>query len=170
MPQTVLPLFSAGTNSITELVGYVKKDETIYYFLGQLPLFQHHEKDVKSFRFITSQLVVNGHVRECDIIRAFGVPSISVKRGVKRLKEEGNQSFFKRQGNGKKPHVITEEIKNEIERRLNEGENTKRISKALNIKKNTIDKAIRKGTIKKKNFQGQANLNGMPRIVNHQLE
>ena len=75
--QTLLPIFSPGVNLISNLVGYKKNEGRVYYFLGQLPLFSHNENDVNSFRFITSQLVVSGHVKQVDIVRTFGVSSIS---------------------------------------------------------------------------------------------
>ena len=59
-----------------------------------MPLFQHPEKDIKSFRLYTSQLVVNGNAKQSEIARAFGVSPISVKRWVKKFREEGSQAFF----------------------------------------------------------------------------
>jgi hypothetical protein len=48
-----------------------------------MPVFTHGEKDVATFRMITSQFCVSGYAKQSDIIRAFGVTSISVKRSVK---------------------------------------------------------------------------------------
>jgi hypothetical protein len=45
-----------------------------------MPVFQHPENDYSSFRLFMSQLVVNGNVRQVDIVRAFDVRTISVKR------------------------------------------------------------------------------------------
>ena len=46
-------------------------------FYGCLPVFQQEEKDLKSFRMFTSQLVVNGTVRQRDIVGAFQAPLAS---------------------------------------------------------------------------------------------
>lgn len=95
MCQQQLPVIPAGYHSISELVGFEKRDGWVYYFHGSLPVYSHAENDHACFSFITSQLVVSGHVRQVDIVRAFGVPSISVKRQVKKLREAGPGAFFK---------------------------------------------------------------------------
>jgi transposase len=59
-----------------------------------MPVFQHPEKDYASFRLFTSQLVVNGNVKQVEIINAFNVSAISVKRWVKKYREQGAESFF----------------------------------------------------------------------------
>jgi hypothetical protein len=50
-------------------------------------VFSHAGTDIATFRMITSQFCVSGHVKQSDIIRAFGVTSISVKRSVKIYRE-----------------------------------------------------------------------------------
>ena len=89
MPQMVLPLFSAGVKEITSMVGYENREGQIRYYLGQLPLYIHEADDVASFRYITSQLHISGHVTQSEIVKAFGVTTISVKRSVKVLREKG---------------------------------------------------------------------------------
>lgn len=63
MPQLVLPTFSPECKHINNQVGFEKIKDRIYYFHGLLPVFSHDEDDLESFRFITSQLVVNGNVK-----------------------------------------------------------------------------------------------------------
>ena len=93
MPQTLLPIFPPGLTFINRQIGFEKKDGRIYYFHGILPVFSHDEDDLESFRFITSQLIVGGNVKQVEIVNAFGISSISVKRSVKRLREKGAQGF-----------------------------------------------------------------------------
>ena len=95
MPQTLLPIFSEGMTLINNIVAYEKRDGKIYYFLGQAILFQHDANDKKSFRFITSQLIDNGNIKQMDIVRAFNVSKSSVKRYVKKLRENGSEGIFK---------------------------------------------------------------------------
>ena len=83
MPQLHLPMFPAGVTPITDELAFERRDGKIAYFNGQIAVFVHAEDDVATFRMITSQFCANGHARQCDIIRAFGVTSISVKRAVK---------------------------------------------------------------------------------------
>ncbi len=59
-----------------------------------LASFTHDENDDASFQMITAQFYCNGYVKQMDIVRAFGVTPISVKRAGKRYKEEGVQGFY----------------------------------------------------------------------------
>jgi hypothetical protein len=49
-------------------------------------VFTHDAKDVRSFRLFTSQLYLDGKVKQADLVRVFGVSAISVKRAVKLRK------------------------------------------------------------------------------------
>ncbi len=42
----------------------------------------------------TSQMIVNGTVKPKEIVRAFGVPLITVKRYVKVFRERGTEGFY----------------------------------------------------------------------------
>ena len=94
MPQARLPFFPEEIELINMYIGVQKKNRIVYYFNGMMPVFQHPEEDLSSFRLFTSQLVVNGNVKQVDIVRAFNVSSISVKRWVKKYREKGAESFF----------------------------------------------------------------------------
>ncbi len=94
MPQIRLPFFPEEITLINSTVGFQKNCGIVYYFNGSMPVYQHPEEDLKSFRLFTSQLVVNGNAMQSEIVRAFGVSSISVKRWVKKYREEGAQGFF----------------------------------------------------------------------------
>ena len=78
MPQLQLPIFPDGMMSITEDLAFQRGDGKVVYFHGLSPVFQHDEKDLKSFRMYTSQSIANGTVRQRDIVRAFGVPLATV--------------------------------------------------------------------------------------------
>lgn len=94
MPQTSLPFFPDDIRLINSLIGFQKRNGIVYYFNGSMPIYQHGEKDIRSFRLYTSQLIINGNATQSDIVRAFGVSAISVKRWVKRYREEGASGFF----------------------------------------------------------------------------
>ena len=94
MPQARLPFFPDDIELINMHIGVQKKNGIVYYFNGMMPVFQHPEEDLSSFRLFTSQLVVNGNVKQVDIVDAFGVSSISVKRWVKKYREKGAEAFF----------------------------------------------------------------------------
>jgi hypothetical protein len=94
MPQTQLPFFPDDIELINHHVGVQKKNGIVYYFNGCMPIFQHPEGDYSSFRLFTSQLVVNGNVKQAEVVRAFNVSAISVKRWVKKYREQGAEAFF----------------------------------------------------------------------------
>ena len=94
MPQARLPFFPEDIELINMHIGVQKNNGIIYYFNGMMPVFQHPEEDLSSFRLFTSQLVVNGNVKQVDIVRTFDVSSISVKRWVKKYREKGAEAFF----------------------------------------------------------------------------
>ena len=84
--QVLLPLFPVEATMINSLVAVQKKEETVYYFNGSMPIFKHIESDIDSFRYITSQLIINGVCKQKEIVNCFGVSDISVKRWVRRYK------------------------------------------------------------------------------------
>ncbi len=93
MVQRQLPMFPEGSITITHDLAVQKREGQVTYFYGTLPIFTHDETDDASFQMITAQFYTNGYVKQMDIVRAFGAP-ISVKRAVKRYKEQGVQGFY----------------------------------------------------------------------------
>lgn len=94
MPQIQLPFFPEEITLINSHIGFQKRQGIVYYFVGSMPVYQHPEGDIQSFRFITSQIVVNGNASQSEIVKAFNVSAISVKRWVKKYREEGSRAFF----------------------------------------------------------------------------
>ena len=92
--QLLLPLFPVEATLINNLVGVQKKENTVYYFNVPMPIFVHDQSDIDSFRYISSQLIVNGVCKHKEIVNCFGVSDISVKRWVKRYKESKELGFF----------------------------------------------------------------------------
>jgi len=58
-----------------------------------MPVFVHDESDLQTFRMITSQFYINGNATQAEICRAFGVPSITVKRAVKNTGKKERLDF-----------------------------------------------------------------------------
>ena len=94
MPQLQLPIFPEGVTLITNEIAFQCKDGVVTYFYGHLPVFQHGKEDLNCFRFFTSQLIINGSVRQADIVRAFAIPRVTVKRNVKLMRQQGAKGFF----------------------------------------------------------------------------
>jgi transposase len=146
MPQTLLPIFPAEATPINELIWFCKRDGAVYYFHGCMPVFTHAEDDVKSFRMITSQLVVNGTCTQAELVRALGISSISMKRHVKKLRAGGSQAFFAPRRK-RKPRVLTPEVLQEAQELLSRGQARSTVAKALGLKRDTLSKAVRGGRL-----------------------
>jgi predicted transcriptional regulator len=146
MPQMFLPMFPYEATSINPLLGFSRKDDMVYYFNGMMPIFSHVTTDLNSFRLITSQFVENGVATQKDIVDAFGVSPISVKRYVKIYREEGANGFFKpRKGRGSA--VLTSEVLVKIQGYLNESRSVSSICDEMGLKGDTVNKGIRDGRL-----------------------
>ena len=146
MPQLQLPLFRDGLTPINEDLAFQRADGQVVYFHGLLPVFQHGEKDLKSFRLFTSQLIANGTVRQRDIVRAFGVPLATVKRYMKVHREQGSAGFF-RAPRRRSASVLTPEVKQRVQAMLDEGKSVAEVSREVGVAGNTLHKAIHAGRL-----------------------
>jgi helix-turn-helix protein len=146
MPQLHLPMFPSGVTHITSELAFEKRDGRVTYFNGHMAVFTHDENDIASFRMITSQFCANGYARQSDISRAFGVTSISMKRWVKLYRGQGAKGFYApRVTRG--AAVLTESVVMQIEGLLAEGASNSEVSKKLELKLDTLQKAIRAGRV-----------------------
>jgi transposase len=147
MPQLHLPMFPNGVTHITDQLAFTKENGRVVYFNGYMPVFSHAEDDLASFRMITSQFCVNGYVKQSDVIRTFGVTSISVKRWVKKFREEGPKAFYApRPVRG--AAILVEDVVAKAEELLAEGTKISEVAEKLNVKKNTLQKAVRAGRVR----------------------
>src|SRR5271157_3183096 len=133
MPQLHLPMFPTGVTHITNELAFEKKDGCITYFNGHMPVFTHGEKDVATFRMITSQFCVSGYTKQSDIIRAFGVTSISVKRAVKLYRERGAKGFYAARAT-RGSAVLSAGVVAEIESLLVDGVSLGEVAQRLGLK------------------------------------
>jgi hypothetical protein len=146
MPQLQLPMFPLGLTSITEDLAFQKEEGRVVYFHGLLPVFQHGDKDLKSFRMFTSQLIANGTVRQRDIVRAFGVRLATVKRYMKVHRQHGTAGFFQ-QPRRRSATVLTAEVKQQAQALLDEGKSVPEVSGEIGVAGNTLHKAIQAGRL-----------------------
>lgn len=142
MPQLQLPVFPEGLTPITEDLAFQKEDGGVVYFHGLIPVFQHAEKDLRTFRMFTSQLIANGTVKQGDIVRAFGVPLGTVKRYMKLHREQGTEGFF-RTPRRRSASVLTPEVRRRAQSLLDEGKSVPEVSREIQVAGNTLHKAIR---------------------------
>ena len=146
MVQRQLPMFPDGSIEITRDLAVEKREGHVTYFYGTLPVFTHDENDDASFQMITAQFYTNGYVKQMDIVRAFGVTPISVKRAVKRYKEEGVRGFYAEKKT-RGAVVLTDEVLQQAQRLLSEGQESYDVADQLGIKRDTLSKAIRAGRL-----------------------
>jgi len=59
-----------------------------------MPVFSHEESDRASFRDVHQPLVINGNCTQAQIVRAFGISAISMKRYVNAIPGERNGGVF----------------------------------------------------------------------------
>jgi transposase-like protein len=146
MPQLQLPIFPAGSKCITDSIAVECRNQQVVYVYGTLPIFQHAEADVQSFRLITSQLIDSGAARQVDIAEGFGVPLSTVKRYLKRLRVHGSKAFFAEPKRRSEP-VLKGEARRVAESLLREGRSVPEVALATGIRANTLHKAIRAGRL-----------------------
>jgi transposase len=146
MPQTQLPVFPAGSKEINSELAFECRDNQVTYFNGHLPVFTHAVNDLATFRFFTTQLIVNGTVTQGEIVQAFGVPLTTVKRYTGKYRREGGKAFFAppRRRSGSKLHA---ERLAQAQRLLDEGLEVPAVSEQLGVLATTLHKAIRSGRL-----------------------
>jgi transposase-like protein len=149
MPQGILPIFPPGTTVINEFLSFDCIDDNVTYYFGLMPVFTHHKDDIQTFRMICAQFYVNGNATQAELIRATGVPSITLKRAVKLYQEEGAKGFYAAPKRGG-PRVLKADVVEEVEKLFEEGWTKPAIAKQLDLKLDTLNKAIKRGIIKKK--------------------
>jgi hypothetical protein len=147
MPQRQLPIFPAGVTEINNSIAVHKEGRRVWYIYGHLPVFHHDEKDVRSFRMFTSQMIINGTVKPKEIVKAFGVPSITVKRYVKVFREQGAQGFYETKSRQSSASVLKGEVLERARAMLEQGRSVPDVACELEVLANTLHKAIRAGRL-----------------------
>ena len=149
MSQMQLPLFPAGVTEINNRIAVQKEAGTVYYLHGHLPVFQHAEQDVRGFRMFTSQMIVNGTAKPKEIVGAFGVPMITVKRYVKVFRERGTEGFYGAKPRHSSASVLKGEVLQQAQQSLDAGRSVPEVARELRVLANTLHKAIRAGGLRK---------------------
>lgn len=150
MGQLLLPLFSEDTEMITPSLGVRKQSGTVYYLHSGMPIYSHGEHELNKFRFITSNLILQGLCKNCDISRAFHVSSDSVRRYKKILATEGEEAFFSKELRHGKSHKLLPDVLQRIQDKLDIGQSSYSIAKQEGISEGSIRYAIKQGRLKKK--------------------
>ena len=158
MPQIQLPIFPAGVTEINSRVAVEAKEGQVCYVYGHLPVFQHEEADVRSFRMFTSQMIVTGSVKPKEIVETFGVSIVTVKRYVKVYREQGAKGFYESKPRHSSASKLAGEVLRRAQQLLDEGRNVPEVAEEVNVLANTIHKAIRADRLRRPVIQKKANL------------
>jgi transposase len=148
MPQLQLPIFPAGVTEINSRIAVQKEAGRVCYLYGHLPVFQHDEQDVRSFRMFTSQMIAGGTVKPKEIVRTFGVPMITVKRYVKLYRDHGSQGFYEATPRHSSASVLQGPVLDQAQQLLDAGRSVPEVAAELNVLRNTLHKAIRAGRLR----------------------
>ena len=124
-----------------------KQAGRVCYICGHLPVFQHSEDDVEGFRMFTSQMILNGTVKPKEIVAAFGVPMVTVKRYVKVFRERGAQGFYVVQPRHSSASVLKGDALERARQLLEAGRSVPEVAREVKILANTLHKAIRAGRL-----------------------
>jgi DNA-binding CsgD family transcriptional regulator len=149
MGQILLPLFPPDTRMITHTLGVREQNGTVYYLHSGEPIFSHDPGDMNMFRYITSNLILQGRCTNQDIVDTFHVSVDSVSRWKKKLTEEGEKAFFKPEMRHGRSHKLLPDVLDRIQGELNKGKSAYSIAKAEGISEGSIRYAFKHGRLKK---------------------
>lgn len=147
MPQQILPLIPAGATEINGLVSVWRDEERWTYFIGTYPIYSHDKTDYRMFSLFTAQMTESGACRQVDIIRTFGVSKSSVIRSVNKLRKDGAEAFFVQRRGRRGGKVLTAEVIDKAQGLLDQGYTKSDVSQELNVKYDTVRKAISDGRL-----------------------
>jgi hypothetical protein len=148
MPQLQLPIFPAGVTEINSQIAVQSEAGRVFYLHGHLPVFQHEEQDVRSFRMFTSQMIAGGTVKPKEIVKTFGVPMITVKRYMKLYRQHGSKGFYEAKLRHSSASVLKGKVLEQAQQLLDEERSVPEVAAALNVLPNTLHKAIRAGRLR----------------------
>ncbi len=153
MAQMILPLIPKGATEISNLVS-VFRDETRWtYFVGTHPIYSHEARDDRMFRLTVAQLVESGTCRQVDLMRAFGIAKSKIIRAVNKFRKGGIEAFFKKRKGRRGGNVLTGEILEKAQALFDEGKKRQDVAEEIDVKQDTLRKAINDGRLKEKRHQ-----------------
>src|SRR3989454_9604074 len=157
MPQMQLPIFPAGVTEINSRVAVEATDGQVCYVYGHLPVFQHEETDVRSFRMFTSQMIVTGTVKPKEIVETFGGSIVTVKRYTKVYRQHGAKGFYETKPRHSSASKLKGETLERAQQLLDEEKSVPEGAGEFNVFANTLHKAIRAGRVRRPSSPKKAN-------------
>jgi len=147
MPQLFLPGFPEGASRINSTVSVLSKEGRVTYFVGADSFYWHEAVDHGAQRFAITALLVNGHLRPCEVERSFlGIPHRTLMNWTRKYEQEGPSSFF-RPPRGRGGTVMNAERCTAAGRLLDAGYNIAATARRLGVGESTLAKAVRSGRV-----------------------
>jgi hypothetical protein len=148
--QLQLPLFPKEATFISDCLGVYEREGLVQYILNGLPVYSHPVNDYNSFRFITSNFIVQGNCLKSEVERCFHVSPESVTKWHKKFVEVGGDAFFGDDARkGGKSHKIIGDVRLRIQSKLDKGQSNLSIAKEEGLRESAIRYAIKVGHLKK---------------------
>lgn len=149
MGQLLLPIFPSDTRMINMTLGVREHAGSVYYLHCGVPIYSHETNDLTKFRYITSNLILQGLCNNQDIVDAFHVSTDSVRRWKRKLSEEGEGFFFKEESRHGRSHKLLPDVLDRIQVKLDNEQSVCSIAKEERISEGSIRYAISLGRLKK---------------------
>lgn len=148
--QLRLPLFPKDAALISDCLGVYEKEGVVQYILNGIPVYSHRVNDYNSFRYITSNFIVQGNCLKSEVERCFHVSPESVTKWHKKFVEVGGAAFFGDDARkGGKSHKIIGDVRLRIQSKLDKGQSNLSIAKEEGLTESAIRYAIKMGYLKK---------------------
>jgi len=148
--QLLLPIFPHDVKLINPCLGVFEKEGIIFYLHNGVPIFSHKSEDLKSFRYITSNLIIQGVCHKIEIQKCFGVSYDSVKRSEKKLREKGERAFFTEENRRGSCYKLLPTTLLRMQAYLDAGKNNSEIARLESVSEGAVRYAIKTGKLKKK--------------------
>lgn len=148
MPQMHLPIFPEGATSINPDLAFERRDGRITYFTGAGPFASHDVKDVASFKSVIAQLCDLGAAKQAQITRAFGVTKNTVVRALRSYREKGQAGFYAERRTRGAAVLVPSKLE-QAQELLDQGREVGKVARSLDLKPNTLAKAVRDGRLHK---------------------
>ncbi len=149
MGQLLLPIYPRDTRMINMTLGVREHAGSVYYLHCGVPIYSHESNDLSKFRYITSNLILQGLCNNQDIVDAFHVSVDSVRRWKKKLSEEGEEAFFTEESRHGRSHKLLPDVLDRIQGKLDNKQSGYSIAKEEGISEGSIRYALRLGRLKK---------------------
>ena len=108
------------------------------------------------FSLFTAQMIESGACRQVYVIRTFGVSKSSVIRPVNRQRKDGSEGFFIQRRGGRGGKVLTPEVIEKAQGLLDQGYTRSDVAQELNVKYDTLRKAINDGRLSESKHKERA--------------